>query len=686
MSFLTPLFLLGLTAIAAPVIVHLVRRTKAPRVEFPSLMFVRRIPQRTIRRRQLRNLLLLLLRILAFLLLALAFVRPYFSDAGGGRERRGSSLILIDRSLSMRAGGRFAAAKARALELIGQAGEGEMLGLATFDSGVEVLSKPTTERERLREALTGLEPGYGATDYAQALRGAEGLLRDAGTGERRIDLITDFQGVGMPASESGYRLSPGIEVAPHDVGARPVENVALSEFGAVPVIFQPKYTEKLTARIANFSETEARGIVVDFLLNERSVEKREVKIPAGDFATVEFSGFNLNEGVNQCALQISGDGFADDNRFVFTLRREARGKALGIETATRGRSESLYLRSAMTAGENLPFDFELKTAATVNPAEVAQYQMAVVNDATISPALAERLLGLVEGGGGLIIAAGPHTTAASFNQVFAKALPARIGAPAELRGGYVTMSEIRSDHPIFEVFRESGRLVSARVFGYQQVEPSPGASVLARYEDGWPALVELPHGRGRILLFTSTLDASWNDLPLKSFYLPFLRQMARYIGGPERPVWHPVGEVVAVVPGSDGSLPAVDSPPGRRLLDLRQAATGETMVPVTEPGFYRVRYNTLGTTAEPLAVNSAPAESNPTRLDPKAFIASLGASGGGGQSGGAGEPNAPTGTRASREEEESRQRVWLYLLIAALVFFVAEAIVARRIRMAKIIE
>ncbi|HMX29916.1 MAG TPA: BatA domain-containing protein, partial [Blastocatellia bacterium] len=82
MSFLNPLFLLGLAAVAAPIIVHLVRRTKAPRIEFPSLMFVRRVPQRTIRKRMVQNWLLLFLRCLAFLLLALAFVRPYFgSDA-----------------------------------------------------------------------------------------------------------------------------------------------------------------------------------------------------------------------------------------------------------------------------------------------------------------------------------------------------------------------------------------------------------------------------------------------------------------------------------------------------------------------------------------------------------------------------------------------------------------------------
>ena len=48
MSFLTPLFFLGVAALAAPVLVHLVRRTRARRVQFPALVFVRQVPQRTI--------------------------------------------------------------------------------------------------------------------------------------------------------------------------------------------------------------------------------------------------------------------------------------------------------------------------------------------------------------------------------------------------------------------------------------------------------------------------------------------------------------------------------------------------------------------------------------------------------------------------------------------------------------
>jgi len=75
------LFLLGATAIALPIIFHLIRRTSRERMAFSSLMFLRPTPPRVTKRNRLENVFLLLLRCLVFCLLALAFARTVFSTA-----------------------------------------------------------------------------------------------------------------------------------------------------------------------------------------------------------------------------------------------------------------------------------------------------------------------------------------------------------------------------------------------------------------------------------------------------------------------------------------------------------------------------------------------------------------------------------------------------------------------------
>src|SRR5918993_2544078 len=143
MSFLTPLFFLGVAALAAPILVHLVRRTRARRVQFPALIFVRQVPQRTIRRRTLQNVLLLLLRCLAILLIVIAFARPFFTSGTSAKatSAAGATVILIDNSLSMRRDNLFTEAQRRAATAIDEAANDEQIALLSFDKRYAVINR-----------------------------------------------------------------------------------------------------------------------------------------------------------------------------------------------------------------------------------------------------------------------------------------------------------------------------------------------------------------------------------------------------------------------------------------------------------------------------------------------------------------------------------------------------------------
>src|SRR6266536_1356371 len=78
MGLVAPLVLVGLGALAIPVLVHLIQRERKRVVEFPSLMFLRKIPYQSVRRRRVRDWFLLFLRLAALALIVLAFARPFF--------------------------------------------------------------------------------------------------------------------------------------------------------------------------------------------------------------------------------------------------------------------------------------------------------------------------------------------------------------------------------------------------------------------------------------------------------------------------------------------------------------------------------------------------------------------------------------------------------------------------------
>src|SRR6185369_16363515 len=178
-----------------------------------------------------------------------------------------------------------------------------------------------------------------------------------------------------------FKLANNPQLTTLDVsGNTPAPNVAITDVEARGVVFGQKYQDNLAVHISNFSDTPRDHVQVDFQINDQTVEKRDVSLNSRDSRVVEFTGFNLNVGANRCTIDIRTGDFAPDNRFYFTLRRETPAKALIIESASRGTSDSLHLQSALTTNDDLPFSFTLKSAGSVDPTSISDYALVVLND------------------------------------------------------------------------------------------------------------------------------------------------------------------------------------------------------------------------------------------------------------------------------------------------------------------
>src|SRR4029078_2766407 len=120
MNFLAPAFLAGLAAIAVPVIIHLINRERKVVVEFPSLMFLQRIPYRSVRGQKLRHLLLLAMRCLAIAMLFAPFTRPFFEKRSAAIATTAARevVILLDRSASMGYADRWSKARDQAKKTV----------------------------------------------------------------------------------------------------------------------------------------------------------------------------------------------------------------------------------------------------------------------------------------------------------------------------------------------------------------------------------------------------------------------------------------------------------------------------------------------------------------------------------------------------------------------------------------
>ena len=206
MSFLAPLFLAGLAALAIPVLIHLIQRERKNVVQFPSLMFVRRIPYSSIRRRRIHNWALLALRLAALALIVAAFSRPFLRNtslsaaAGGARD----VVILLDRSYSMGHGDQWDRARRAASDVVSGLADGDRATLVTFATSAEVAVQGTNDRARLQSEINATRLSAGATRYSPALKLAGSLLAGSNLPRKEVALVSDFQRSG--SSSDGFSM------------------------------------------------------------------------------------------------------------------------------------------------------------------------------------------------------------------------------------------------------------------------------------------------------------------------------------------------------------------------------------------------------------------------------------------------------------------------------------------------
>ncbi|MFN2400613.1 MAG: BatA domain-containing protein [Gemmatimonadaceae bacterium] len=680
MSFLAPLFLASLAALAVPVIIHLVQRERREVVAFPSLMFLRRIPYRSERRRRVRHWLLLAMRCMAVALIAAAFARPLLQRSGAAGLSEGGSarevVILLDRSYSMGYGDRWARAKATAGKALAGLRAGDRASLVLFDDDATAVTEPTEDVALLRAAIDSVSPGSGITRFAPALRLAGRILSESRFPSREVILISDFQRAGWRVTAAGdTKLPPGVTLTPVEIGDSTDANVAVTAVELHRSFGRGREQIIVAARLANAgSFTVSREVALE--LDGRKIGSRQVAIPAGGAASISFEPFPLGEATIRGSVRAEADALLADDARHFVVSRGENVSVL-LLSGRGGSSRGVHITSALGIGSQPVFRLDRRRGSgTVTAADLAAKGVVIMDDVASSKAAERALEEFVQKGGGLIIATGEG--AGSWTNGSAL-LPGSVGGVVDRPlgdGGIV--SELDHSHQVFKQFAtpRSGDFATARFLRYRKIEPAADSRVIARFDDGAPALVERSHGDGRILLWSSTLDPYWNDLALQPVYLPFVHEMVKYVSGyAERAAAFPVGSVIQLdqlgggseLPQSDGGL-AIVSPTGARERVARDGA-----IRIREPGFYEIR-----PASRPLATplvaagNVDPAESDLTVMDAREIVAAV-----------TSDTQLLTSATATQDltaaDREKSQGLWRYLLLAALFLLAIESVLSNHL-------
>jgi hypothetical protein len=695
-SLLIPAALLGLAAIVIPVAVHLRRRPRTKTVPFPSLMFLEKVPIKADQRRRIHYRALLALRALAIALVVLAFSRPFLTDeaslaaTGSGPTER---VVLLDRSWSMAADGRWDDALEAAREAVSDMGPLDRVSLVVFDQGGQAVVRSVPEASPVRAALDTLRPGDQATRFGPGLKLAQTILEESDLLSWEVVLVSDFQR-GAWSGDDDVAFPEGTTVRTVAVGDGPVPNHAVAALNLSRERVEGRERITPAVRLTRTGGDEPLEAEVALELEGRVVQTRSVTLPPEGATGAVFQPVTLTDPHTRLSVRLPADALPQDDVFHVVL---SPGRATRVEvvsgparTPTAG---PLFLRRALEIGDQEPFALSGRGSAIPSADVLAGLHVVILNDRPFPGGdEGERLRGWVEAGGGLVMVAGDR---GRWSAEFADLFPGTLGPVTDRDDGRgERLAGLDYDHPVFELFRDprQGDFASARFYRARsyRVEAGDSVQVLARFDDGSVGLAERRVGEGRVLVWSSSLDAFWTDLALKPVFLPFVHRLVRYASGRAPAVdAFLAGQVLDVADaeamesaGLGEVADALEAAEERVALTpaggTRDLQVGSSFLTLDQAGFFLLRppgRDDLRPVA--VAVNVDREEADLTPLDPEQLVASVGGSVGGGEPGSE-APVTAEALRLRREDQERRQSLWRYLLVGALGLLVLESIISNR--------
>lgn len=547
MEFLNPALLWALPFGAVPIIIYYLMRFRALNVTWGADYVLQRALARLKKEFPLEQFLLLAARVLAGLLLVIAFSRLVSTEKGQTTTKL-HRVILVDVSASMAAedsnGEVWQRTRGVLEELIGTWSRGIRWSLVTVgkEPGWVVRDQRIDTPEAAIEQLRTVQPGTGKADLPLAI---ETITRELGGGELELYIAADDQALTWEGMDqvrwpdpmpSVYWVAPPLESRSNQAitRVRPGSDVVLAE-----------HPSRVFIGIRNFGLSPVEQLPVELLVDGIHVRRENVSLLAGQEGTIAVDLQLEDPGSHKLSARLAKDVLAVDDRLgtgveVREPLRLAVLRAPGQEDPWRSagpmlevleRSQKAKDRRGRQLLDMGALEIEIVTPDDAEALDEADVLL-VDGGIAATPELGRQLQDALHAGKGLILAPDTNSNPERWNRHYSELLPAHLGAQqvnaldSEI---YQTLSPARFRESALQSFvdAEDGNLAESRFFCWYELGPvRPGTLVLARFEENLPYVVEDRGAPGSVLLLAAGLNSYRNNMMVREFTIPFVIRLA----------------------------------------------------------------------------------------------------------------------------------------------------------------
>ena len=563
MQFLYPNFLWALTALAIPVIIHLFYFRRFKKVYFTNVRFLRELKKETSARSRLRNLLLLLMRLLAIAALVFAFAQPFIPLEKEVRSGDRLVSVFVDNSFSM-------SQTVDNVPLIDQAKEKAREIIRNYNNTdrFQVLTNKPSGREQFllsrEDALRQIDDisltpeTRNGTSISRTIREAD---RNQNTLIPVAYILSDFQkqqfgDLDLNDTTTQWNLVPLGSIRQSNVGID-------SAWFAAPVQLVGQ-SNQLLIRIRNYGEQAVENIRLTWQQDGQQKPEGTINLEGGASKVDTINFQPSRSGWQSIKLNVTDYPIQFDDDYHLAYNARANVTVLLIHDGVA----NPYLKAAFAAPGY--FSVREEQSNRINYSTLSDYDLVILQSLDkLSSGLEKELLNYMENGGNTLVFPGIDKP-----DSFVGETARRLGADPVTkvtRSGEFDVARINESsfvfRNVFSRLSSSLRLPKTTVrLEYSRSQRS-NSEWLMRYADGLDYMLRYPVGDGNLFTCATPINTEYNDLVKQAeIFVPMLFRMAVSASSKRRP---------AYTIGKDRSIS----------LDVRGPVGDESFRVKTEPEF-----------------------------------------------------------------------------------------------------
>jgi hypothetical protein len=545
LNFSSPLFLFGLLGMSIPILIHLLTRRQQKHVRFSAVYLLSQSQKRSIKKSNPNRLLLLLLRCMGIALLSLALAGPFFSfgKSEAFRSNAPSSYVfIVDDSFSMRSRIKeetlFESSIQFLSNLLTQISEGSEFSLILASHPARTGQDWITQKNSFGKLIHGLQPSYQTTDIGHALEKASHLLSTASNKKKNLILLTDLNENGWDKevfSEVSSLLNTPLQIFDFSTLAMKKNQVSVESVETRQEFLARSRILKIKTKIRNHSQSNQR--LPASLIFDKKIEKETlIDIPAGQTISKEFSIPLRSGDAVRGKIKVGEDTLLTDDIRYFSHQPNRNIKVLVVDGdpgTVSHQSESFYLERALN-----PFsvsvshiDPTVSTLAELPLRNLADFSVVIFANVRELPVGYElKLENFVLRGGALIFGMGDQVDAKYYNEKLGNLLPVTLEAVQKFKKTHLLFEN--NQHPVMRAFsaktiKEMKEIPFHSIYTIQ-ARDEKSFKVASWFTNKNPAILESDSGKGKVIIFLSSLDRDWNDFPIQPTFLPWIQRWTQY--------------------------------------------------------------------------------------------------------------------------------------------------------------